>query len=100
MHTYKRSAALAFAAVVAIAGCKGKDGKNGAPGAPGADLRPPMTAETCTFCHAAGSIADPTPFHDGAATAATAKGSIQILSADFTAGAGGVVKPVVTFKVF
>jgi OmcA/MtrC family decaheme c-type cytochrome len=100
MHTHRRSAALAFAAVLAIAGCKGKDGKNGAPGAPGADLRPPMTAETCTYCHAAGAIADPTPFHDAAATAATAKGSIQILSADFTAGAGGVVKPVVTFKVF
>ncbi|HSM92540.1 MAG TPA: hypothetical protein VLT47_06585 [Anaeromyxobacteraceae bacterium] len=32
MNTLRRSAALAFAAVVAIAGCKGKDGKDGSPG--------------------------------------------------------------------
>ena len=73
MHTFGRSAALAFVAAVAIVGCKGADGKNGAPGAPGADLRPPMTAETCTYCHSAGGIADPTPFHNDAATAALDK---------------------------
>jgi OmcA/MtrC family decaheme c-type cytochrome len=35
MQTFKRSAALALAAVFAIAGCAGEDGKDGAPGTPG-----------------------------------------------------------------
>jgi OmcA/MtrC family decaheme c-type cytochrome len=44
MHTFRRSAALAVAALVSIAGCSGKDGANGANGqdapiAPGAGLK-------------------------------------------------------------
>ena len=35
MHTFKRSGALALAAMVALAGCAGEDGKNGANGADG-----------------------------------------------------------------
>lgn len=98
MQTLKRSAALVLAALVTIAGCKGDDGKNGVNGTNGQDLRPELIAETCTYCHKSGAFADPTPFHDDASAIALAKGTVEILTANFTA-AGAVVKPTITFQV-
>jgi len=55
MDTFKRSAALALAAVVSIAGCSGKDGATGATGptGPTGPAGPvTTTSESCMVCHA------------------------------------------------
>jgi OmcA/MtrC family decaheme c-type cytochrome len=102
MTSNLRKGLVALMAVAAMAGCSGKNGKNGTDGAtgatgqPGGDFRPPMTAETCSYCHSAGAIADNSTFHDNASAAALAKGTITILTADFTDS--GTVKPTITFQ--
>ena len=58
-----------------------------------------MTAETCALCHGVGQLADSSVLHDAIATNTLARGSVQVLSADFTPDGTGAIKPVVTFRL-
>jgi OmcA/MtrC family decaheme c-type cytochrome len=113
-----RTVLLAASLLLVLTACSGSDGANGANGANGAtgptgptgNTGPtgptgpagtaPMTAESCSVCHAAGQLADSSVLHDTLSTTALARGSVQIVSADFTVAGGNTIKPVVTFKLF
>lgn len=118
VNLFRQAGVIVLAGALALAGCQGERGPAGAPGADGAAGQDgqdggtgpqgpegpqgptgqvPLTAESCVVCHATGQLADSTVLHDTASAALLAKGSIQVLTADFTP-AGAVVKPVVTFK--